>query len=161
MLVNCNKPYVLKVDDVEWSPIGTRDGKDEYVVASSGFFEIWVDGIRVFFFRNEISADFNYAENHLVFLQGSSIVKRVVSQHGSYVQSSWSEPQGAFDNLIVRVFTQETETASALEVSCNNGDAVIASPETGSVRIQITNFDVNEYLMLKLGNVLLCFIAAD
>lgn len=41
MLVRCNKPYVLKMDDVVWSPIGHQDDGDVFVLTTSGLLRLW------------------------------------------------------------------------------------------------------------------------
>lgn len=159
MLVDCNKPYVLKVNDVEWSPIGIREGKDEYVISSSGFFEILVDDVRVFFFRNSITPDFEHGAIYLSFREGDTTIYQESSS--DYVQTGWSKPSQPFDSLIIRIQSVDSASASTLELSCNNGTAEIYQVQENLMRISVEDFDTNEYLMLKLGNVLLAFITTD
>lgn len=161
MLVKCSQPYVLKCDDVVWSPISQRDGDDVYLLNTSGFITIYVDNERIFHFWNNIVPNFHHTTNILRFLNGTEVVKLVQGQT-SYIQTT--PPNEEVTSITLSVVTVESvEDVRLLELVVNNGNGSITqySGETNTMRITITDYDKSNYLYVKLGNVLLTFVTAE
>lgn len=156
MLVSCNKPYVLKVDGVVWSPVEVLTNADRYILSSSGFVEILVDDERVFFFRNSLTPDFTFATNRLRFREGNNEVVAYFVE-GTYNQRSF--PNASIDNVHVIVYpTGGAASVEGLEFHTSQGDASPIASAENYVQYSITNIDPSQYMEVKLGNVLLDFV---
>jgi len=156
MLVYCNKPYELVVDGVTWSPIGSQNGVDEYVLSTSGFFEILVDGVRQFYFRNVLTPEFSINRVYARYFEGESPQETTPSSIGKYLQSSF--PTANRDKVYVYVYPTDMTQIEGLQVECNQGTVVSATPSASWVTLIIANIDSAEHLRVNLGNVLVAFI---
>lgn len=156
MVVRCNKPYVLKMDDVVWSPIGTRDGGDEYVLSTGGMVTIFVDGTRVFFFRNEITPDFAFGSNEIKFKVGDTRVAEY-SSSGTYNQRRFTRSD--IDGLYIALYpTGGSSVVDGLEVSASQGTVTEGGSTTNYKVWNVTGIDASEHFVFKVGNVLLSFV---
>lgn len=156
MLVNCNVPYTLEVDGVLWSPIGKRDGADEYVISSSGEFVILSDdGDRLFFFRNTIEQDFSIDTTRVNFILNDTNVG-VRQSVGSYVQTSFRN----CDRVSVQVSATDKTLQEIRELipSVSQGEITETSISGGYLIIRIGGISTSSYLQVSLGNVLIAFV---
>lgn len=154
MLVKCNSPYRLVVDDVEWSPVSSSANGDMYVLTTSGSIVIYVDNERVFFFRNTITADFVLA---------SCFGSRTINGETGYIARAPHYLQTKFVTgmtaLRVIALPDDMSAVSGLSVTCSQENAVVTpSPQQDRLIYDITGFDLDTYLSLKVGNVLVAFV---
>lgn len=154
MLVRCNNTYRLVVDDVEWSPVSSSDDGDTYVLSTSGNIVIYVEGERVFFFRNTINAD---------FVINQSLGTRLIDGHVSYVASQPRYMQTSFatgmTSLGVFIYVDDLSAVAALPITSNQENANIALTQTAERLVyNVTGFDLDTYLAIKVGNVLVAFV---
>lgn len=155
MIVYCNKPYVLIVDDVVWTPIGEQEGGDLFVLTTSGFVEIMVDDVRVFFFRNVVTPSFTLLNSFVLFYDGETEVLRTPYSPNSYTQTQF--PTAEIDSVVVRFNRNTSEPIEGLEITSNQGTAELGNPTSDWPRITITNVNPSEHLQVSLGNTLLAF----
>lgn len=156
MLVNCNVPYTLEVDGVLWSPIGKRDGADEYVVSSSGEFVILSeDGDRLFFFRNSIEQDFSIDTTRVNFILNDTNVG-IRQSVGSYVQTSFVNCDRA--SVQVKATDKTLEELRGLTPIVSQGEVSEITVSGGYCIIRIGGISTSSYLQVSLGNVLIAFV---
>lgn len=155
MLVRCNKPYVLKVDDVVWSPISHQGDADVFVLTTSGLVEIVVDDERVFFFRNEITPIFRPRYVLARYYQGEEMLEETRLQ-SPYVQSQF--PSSEVDQVVLRVQLRTGDSLTGLEVITNQGNGVITEGSSEWPTVTISNVSSTEYLQVSVGGTLLAFI---
>lgn len=160
MLVSCNRPYVLKVDDVVWSPVEVLDGADRFILSSGGLVEIMVDGERIFFFRNSITPAFAFTTNELKLKAGGAQGESrgdYYAPHGTYNQQRFSADD--IDYAQVAVYpVGGSAVVDGLELVVNQGNAVVGTTSEDFKQFRITGLDPKQYLSVSLGNVLLAFV---
>lgn len=159
MLVTCNQPYVLKVDNVVWSPVEVLAGADRYILSSGGLVEIIVNGERIFFFRNSITPDFTYGTNELKFKAGG---QQGTSRGEYFNRGTYHQRRFGYDDIDFVQVAVYPDGGSAvldgLELVVNQGEAVVGTTSDTYKQFRITNVDPTQYLSVRLGNVLLDFI---
>lgn len=159
MLVSCNRPYVLKVNDVVWSPVEVLADADRYILTSGGLIEIMVDDERIFFFRNSVTPDFSFGRNEVRFKAGGidGTDRGNFINQGTYHQRRF--PASDVDYVQVAVYPDEgTASVSELNLVVNQGDVVAGAQSDVYKQYRISNVDPTQYLSVHLGNVLLDFI---
>lgn len=146
MLVYCNKPYVLKVDDVEWAPIGTSDGADLFLLSTSGIVEVFVDGSRIFFFRNSIVLDYEIGTVTSFQRNGRYGANLFMNNsNGTYIQARIGSPEVNTIRIVLEPSTDLEITASQGSVNVANNDVFIES------------IDNSDYVAIFAGNTLVAF----
>lgn len=126
-----------------------------YVLTTSGTIVIYVGNERVFFFRNTITADFELAR---------SFGSRTINGETSYIATTAHYLQTKFVTgmtaLRVVAFADDMSATSGLSVTCNQEGAIVTpNPQADRLLYDITGFDLDTYLSLKVGNVLVAFVA--
>lgn len=160
MLVYCNKPYVLKVDDVVWSPIGTRDGADEFVLSTGGLVTVYVDDERVFFFRNQIVQDFSVDRVATRFYNGSEIIGNVVTDNNVYAQRVIPTNADTIDIVLRGSVNGNSLTGAQLRefgVTSSQGEVNVTTASAEYLQFRIGNLDPSSYCLVRVGNVLVGF----
>lgn len=159
MLVTCNKPYVLKVDNVVWTPVEVLNGSDRYILSSGGLIEIMVDDERIFFFRNSVTPDFSLGRNEIKFQEGGAqgTVVGNYAVNNTYHQRRF--PSSSVDYVQIAIYPSDgIESIENLSLDTNQGVASVGTTGPDWKIFVITNIDPTQYLSIHLGNVLLDFI---
>ena len=158
MLVSADAGFVVKQDNVRWTPVGSVDGAVQYVVGSTGRVSILVDDREVFFFVVSFEKDFEYTGNTLNQVIGENVVDTVRGDSG-YCQARFvGNAERLY--LLVQPSSMDVSALMELDTSCNQDVEVSKSVFGGTrVRYDLRNIDTSTYLQFSVGNVLLGFVS--
>ena len=157
MLVRVDGDYDISQDGIEWSPIGSVDGADEYVAGSVGRISIKVSGREVFFFNVSFPIDFDIATTIMVQQDSDNNVIERVANTGSYSQSQFLN-----DCVRLRAYASgniPVDQIMSLGCTCNQeGVTITPNPITSHATWILTGFDKTQHLEVRAGNVLIAFV---
>lgn len=161
MLVRADTQVTVTQNGVEWVPIGTVEGAQQFVIGSPGRISINANGKELFFFSVEFAPDFVFVSNNMRQYRGTERLESIAGGP-NYCQSRF---RVTADKLTFSVRPSSITSQQLLSVatSCNQEVSVSArlSGESSElVAYDIVNFDNSNYLQFFVGNVLLGFLAA-
>lgn len=161
MLVTTSANYSLFVDGVAWMPTTTEGESDVYIIASGGRFVFYDErGNVMFAFYNMYTGDFAFLGYNRVFQvsqAGSDLDAR--SANRTYVQvNTYLSNTASFRIQLEGDYTNSP--ATEFEPTTSNGDVSELTVTATKLTFNVTNFDTEKYIVVKLGNVLCAFIAA-
>lgn len=157
MVVRCDGSYILSQDGVNWSPVGSFEGADEYVIASAGRFSIKNDGREIFFFTVTYDADFRLSTNNLRQLNSAGTAVEFVNAVNRYAQTTMK------DELVKLSMTVAASNMSSsgiidLGYDTNQPDANFVSRVSGDFAYyEVTSINKTMPFWFKVGNVMIAF----
>lgn len=162
MNIRCDGSYVLSLDGTDWSPIGSLDGADEYIIASSGRFSVKHDGREIFFFVVSYDADFQLSTNNLRQFDSARQEIDIVRASTRYAQSTFKD-ETVKVSMTVAASNLSASDLIALNYETNQSDATITSSvvtqSSGEyVLYEVTGFDKTVPFWLKVGNIMIAFL---
>lgn len=160
MLVRADTQVTVSQDGVEWVPIGTVEGAQQFVIGSPGRVSVNAYGKELFFFSVEFVPDFVFVSNNMRQLRGTERLESIAGG-SNYCQSRF---RVTADKVTFTVRPSSMTSAELLSVatSCNQEISVSAHLSGDSselVAYDIVNFDTSNYFQFFVGNVLLGFLA--
>jgi len=157
--ITADDDFNLIVDGVAWAPVSTGSYGSRFVISSGGRFNVVVDGRIVFTFTNNYVSDFTRRGASCLIVDGDgnrTAFSDVLG--GRYVQMSYPA-NSVRGNGTLRGSDISTSDMLAFGFTSSNGDVVASAPEgVDYVSFQISNFDPSQPIMIRCGNVLVCFI---
>lgn len=161
MTVTTSADYALYVDGVAWTPTQTTEESDEYIIASGGRFVFYNQrGEVIFAFYNQFTEDFAFvAYNRVYQLSQAGSSLNISSAYRTYVQVPTTYPATATYRIQLEG-DYTNSPATEFEPTTSNGEVSEITVTTEKLTFEVTNFDTEKYILVKLGNVLCAFIAA-
>lgn len=161
MSVSSSEDYALFVDGVAWQPIESTADSDRYIIASGGRFVFYdAHGNVAFSFYNQYTADFSLlgdVELRLLNSEDTSVALQRATR--TYVQVT-TVPSSVTHFSVTLVGNYTSSSAAESEPNTNNGETTELQVTTSNLKFGTTDGDLGKYTIIKLGNVLLAFIAA-
>ena len=157
MVVRCDGSYILSQDGVGWSPVGSFEGADEYVIASAGRFSIKHDGREIFFFTVTYDADFRLSTNNLRQLDSNGNAIDYVRGINRYAQTTM---QDELVKLTITIAASDMSSSDIIDLGyeTNQPDANFVSRVSGDYAYyEVTSINKTMPFWLRVGNVMIAF----